>query len=445
VRKFRFNATLVHLIVSEARNLILNRNVKSVYADSEKMEIAITFSSGYTLYAKVRQPHIRMHLTENRFPPTPDWTNVLKKHKLVEIEQVDNDRIVLLKFRRKNPLGEMEELYLYLELTGRYGNAILVKNGKVLKILKENLSPERTLKPGSPFIPYPTKPSEIHIPDKLEPAICMEDGKPTLILENPSEECIRYPTLSSAIEAYFNAILTAPEEKKEVQERGRIEEIERLEKRLSTLQEEAENLFQAGNHIMSNLHVLNVGDEIEVAGRKLKLDDHPARVAGRLFEEYKRLKKGMEKLRQRIEELKRSERVIRDIREEGGKTQEKGESHSSRYYRIYESPSGFRVYVGKSARGNDYLLSKVAKPDDLWFHVKDNPGSHVIMKTGGVEPSPQDIEFAARLALENSKAASSGKGLVSMTRVKYLRKPKGAPPGMVLLTREETIPIRLDN
>ncbi len=442
MEKFRFTADVLRLVLDEIKPQIEKKTVKSVYADRDRMEIAITFSNGKTLYAKVRQPHVRMHLSEKAYPPTPEWTNVLKKHRLKAMEQVEGDRIVRLIFERKNPLGEIENLELYLELTGKYGNAILVKDGKVLRILRENLSPTRPLRPGLPFIPYESRPYPQKEFSRIDPHICFAEGKPILNLEEALEgsECIRMESISQAIETYYSLILSREEEEKKEKGRDPQREIEKLREQMHRMEERMHRAFKIGNYIMERLHTLQRGEVIEVEGEKVELDDNPARVAGRFFEEYKRLKRGLEKLQQRIDEIQKRSRMAQEEEEEESVEKEE----PSRPYRVFESPGGFRIYVGKSAKGNDYLLSKVASPEDHWFHVKDNPGSHVILKTGGREPSQEDIEFAAKLALQFSKAASSGKGLVSHTLVKYLRKPKGAPPGLVIVRKEEVIPVRLE-
>ena len=442
MEKFRFTGDVLRLLLDEIKAQILRKSVKSVYADRERMEMAITFDGGRALYAKVRQPHIRMHLSDKTYPSTPDWTNVLKKHRLKEMEQIEGDRIVRMVFERKNPIGEMEKLELYLEMTGKYGNAILVKDGKVLRILRENLSPTRPLRPGLPFIPYEPRPYKSREITQVNPHICFEEGKPVLSLEGPMEgkDCTQMESISQAIEVYYSLLLSREDEREKEKGKDPQEEIEKLKSRMQEMEARMERAFRIGNRIMERLHILKRGDVVEVDGERVELNENPARVAGKFFEEYKKLRRGIEKLRRRIEEIQRQSRMAHEEKRKGNDVRKE----PPKPYRVFESPGGFRVYVGKSAKGNDYLLSRIASPEDHWFHVKDNPGSHVILKTGGREPSMEDIEFAAKLALQFSKAASSGKGLVSHTLVKYIRKPGGAPPGLVIVRKEEVIPVRLE-
>ena len=91
---------------------------------------------------------------------------------------------------------------------------------------------------------------------------------------------------------------------------------------------------------------------------------------------------------------------------------------------------GMRLYVGKNNVQNDRLTFKLAEKEDLWFHVKDLPGSHVILVTDGREPTDRDYTEAAGIAAGYSKATSDLVA-VDYTRVKNIKKPAGAKPGFV--------------
>ena len=96
----------------------------------------------------------------------------------------------------------------------------------------------------------------------------------------------------------------------------------------------------------------------------------------------------------------------------------------------FTSPSGLSVLVGKNNLQNDHLSHRIAKKDDIWFHTKDIPGSHVILVTEGEEPSAEDYTFAARLAATYSKATAD-RVAVDYTEVRNLKKPGGSKPGFV--------------
>jgi predicted ribosome quality control (RQC) complex YloA/Tae2 family protein len=110
-------------------------------------------------------------------------------------------------------------------------------------------------------------------------------------------------------------------------------------------------------------------------------------------------------------------------------------------FRVFSVDGGFEVWAGKSSENNDLLTLRHAKPDDLWFHARGSGGSHVVLKvrTGKGEPSKKAKEQAAAIAAYYSKMKNASMVPVAMTERKYVRKPKGAPPGTVVLEREKVI------
>ena len=100
---------------------------------------------------------------------------------------------------------------------------------------------------------------------------------------------------------------------------------------------------------------------------------------------------------------------------------------------------GYIVYVGKNNKQNDYLTTKFAKKDDIWFHTKDIHGSHVILKTEGKIPEDDVLAKCASLAAYFSKAKLSSNVPVDYTYVKYVKKPSGSKPGMVIYTNNKTL------
>ncbi len=107
--------------------------------------------------------------------------------------------------------------------------------------------------------------------------------------------------------------------------------------------------------------------------------------------------------------------------------------------REFLTRTGFRVFVGRNNRENDFLTTKFAEKKDLWFHTKNIPGSHVILVTEGKEVDEESLLFAARVAATFSKAAESDNVPVDFTEVKNVKKPSGAKPGMVIYTTNKTI------
>lgn len=110
-------------------------------------------------------------------------------------------------------------------------------------------------------------------------------------------------------------------------------------------------------------------------------------------------------------------------------------------YRTYTVAGGWEVLVGKSNRDNDVLTHRIARPSDLWFHVRQAAGSHVILRRQGkkAEPDRQAIIEAAAIAAFHSKAGRSSKVPVCYTEKRHVRKPRGARPGLAVVKREKVV------
>lgn len=102
----------------------------------------------------------------------------------------------------------------------------------------------------------------------------------------------------------------------------------------------------------------------------------------------------------------------------------------------------FTVLVGKNNKQNDYLTTKIANKDDLWFHVKDFHGSHVILRVENKIPSQETIVKCAELAKKYSKANQSSNVMVDYTYVKFVKKPSNSKPGMVIYTNNKSIIVK---
>lgn len=120
---------------------------------------------------------------------------------------------------------------------------------------------------------------------------------------------------------------------------------------------------------------------------------------------------------------------------------EKGDPEEQLPFRTFVVDGGFEVWAGKSSTNNDLLTMKFARPNDLWFHARGSSGSHVILRvgTGKGEPGKKAREQAAAIAAFYSKMKNSKLVPVAVTERKYVRKPKGSPPGTVALEREKVM------
>jgi len=134
--------------------------------------------------------------------------------------------------------------------------------------------------------------------------------------------------------------------------------------------------------------------------------------------------------------------LVEELREQGYLKREKGEKkpqkHAASKPMCFDSTDGrARIYVGKNNKQNDALTLRFAEGGDIWMHTKNIPGSHVIIKCEG-EPSEQTLLEAATLAAYYSRARGSENVPVDYTPRKYVKKPAGAKPGMVIYTTNRT-------
>ncbi len=113
-------------------------------------------------------------------------------------------------------------------------------------------------------------------------------------------------------------------------------------------------------------------------------------------------------------------------------------------YRVFELGEGYTVYVGRNAANNDELTMRFAKQNDWWFHARAESGSHVVLRggTGREKPPKRMLEKAAEIAAWYSGSRNASWTPVVYTQRKYVRKPKGANAGAVVLDREEVIMVK---
>jgi predicted ribosome quality control (RQC) complex YloA/Tae2 family protein len=105
----------------------------------------------------------------------------------------------------------------------------------------------------------------------------------------------------------------------------------------------------------------------------------------------------------------------------------------------YLSSEGFHIFVGKNNYQNDLISTKLGKGEDCWLHVKDSPGSHVLIVANGRFITEKTVLEAGTLAAFYSRAKGSSNVPVDYLEFKYLKKPSKAKPGMVIFTNQNTM------
>lgn len=109
------------------------------------------------------------------------------------------------------------------------------------------------------------------------------------------------------------------------------------------------------------------------------------------------------------------------------------------YEPITYTIDGFTLYVGKNNKQNDYITTKLGKNEDYWFHTKDIRGSHCLLKCNGQSVKEHTLTACCKIAALHSKAKLSSNVPVDYCFVKYVKKPNGNKPGMVIYTNNKTM------
>jgi predicted ribosome quality control (RQC) complex YloA/Tae2 family protein len=303
-----------------------------------------------------------------------------------------------------------------------------------------------------------------------------------LVSAKPDQEVIQFPSISEAIR--FVVIERVNVQRSEVAHEDISRELETLIRRNGSALRQVESGLQnsaraekytaIANAILTNAseiphgaseYALSVEDEIIT----IKLDPELSsyKNADRYFEKSRRsrdarkdLLRREQKLREEGEELRNLKTKLADSDEaaENAKlhpliAQLRGKSSlvSTRMetdddplarFRQFRVAGGYEVLVGKNAKQNDELTQRVAKKEDIWLHARGVAGSHVVLRVRGngtIAPPKEAIEQAAEIAAYFSDAKTQSLAPVIFTKKKFVRKPKGAAPGAVVVEREEVV------
>ncbi len=302
----------------------------------------------------------------------------------------------------------------------------------------------------------------------------------------PVEQKFLFATISQAMEKIFHDLIKRVElesDKKallagihRVLHRDR-RTMRRLQANLSNARR-AEEFKKLGEVIAASMGQLKRGlsaarlpDPYSARGQKIlvPLDPRlgPAENAQRYFKRFRKAKAGLPIIEGRLKEVRLLLDELEGLREVLQATSQKEGTKgiktklsrlgiqipSTRHGRpqrvqkpknippAYPIGDGWTIFMGRNNRENDLLTHRIARPRDLWFHAQGVPGSHVILRREGhkEEPSKKVLEQAASLAAHFSRARHAKLVPVVYTEKRYVRKPKGAQPGLVVIEREKTL------
>ena len=401
--------------------------------------------------------------------PSP-FTQALRANfgggQLLSVGKDEDERIVRLAFSQTDEMGEVHERTLVAQLTGRSANLFLLdSDGRITHAL-------RAPRGKGQLIGESYQPPARHTKSTEEPQINRGD----------------FPTLSAAADEHYRQIeaeqsfisLASDLEarlKKEIIKRRKLKA--NLQKDLIAHGSPDEHK-RLGDLLLANI------SNAERKGNTVSLQDYYAdgapfidieidentslqEAATASFSRYGKAKRAIEEIGSRLEQtdqavvaleakMARLEKAIQrgdldalsEFAEPKKTAPSRGGKPGSKQtgvaalpgMRRYRSSDGYEVVVGRSARDNDQLTFKVARPNDLWLHAGDYPGSHVIVRNAKREEVPhRTIIEAAQLAAKFSQASKDSKVTVHYTPRKFISKPKGAAPGLVRMSSFRSITV----
>lgn len=451
----------IDAVLDEIRGRIVGAPLQQVRVPAPDRLVLTLRSPGETLHllVVVQSRHTRIH-TIPRPPANPAKAlaiqgrlRALLRGRCSALSRIGDDRIVGL---------ELGELSLRIELTGRHGNVfVLDAGGRIHASLLPNRSFRRDLQPGRDYVPPASD------PPPPRPARFTGD-----------EVCVRLATHYDGLEeqeglggrraAALRQLRTLRKRLARKADR-QLDEAMR-EDQIGQLRREADLLNASYRELTRGASSVELPDVFEDGAppRRITLDPAlgPREAIERRYRKARRLERGMIRA---AEEHGRTEtelgRVEAAIERVGGASGEAdleavisslprlwrppgGPRRRARPgerlpYREYTTAVGVRIRVGRSGADNDALTFRHARGRDVWLHVVGRPGAHVVVPLDrGGHPDPATLEVAAQLALAHSGFSEGDDGEVAWTRVKYVRKPRNAPPGSVTYAQERVMFVR---
>ncbi len=434
-------------------------------------------------------PWARMHLVPERTTrpeePAP-FVALLRKQlvglRLRGVEARGDDRVAGLVFE-----GRGERWKLQAELTGRHGNLFLLDAGGVIRgSLRANVSHRRELGVGHPYeAPQPRRADQGADGDDeapgVLPALEARDDAPAPLSAWLHE---RVEAAIADDEATRRQTDAARRVRKELERaRRRAEKIARDSARAESageLRRRGELLQSAWGRVERGAKSVTVVDYYDPAQAEVEIPLDPTRDLAqnvdRYFREARRLDAARALIEERLAAARAAEQALaaalarieaedaeiselladlearRFLPREGrtGQPGQRGRSERAAQparapYRRFVSRAGREILVGRGARENDELSLRVARGRDLWLHVDDAAGAHVIVRLEKGESVDQDtLVDAAILAAHYSKRREDGVVEVRYARPTDLRKPRGAPAGLVSVLRSKTVTVRME-
>lgn len=527
-----FDGIFLHHMTAELQPLVGGRIQKINQPFDQELVLTVrSAGKSHKLLLSAHPVFGRVQLTKTDFqnPQNPNnFVMILRKYLagafIEQIEQVGNDRQIILHISTKDEIGDSLKIALITEIMGKHSNIILLEktSQKIIESIKHigfSQNQYRTILPGSTYIapplntaidPFKATDEEIfealqteQLEQKLQgigrdsknalTGLSVKEFNEKLLTVTPSiypndtfssiklaDEFVSFDSLSEMLDTYYadkaerdrvKQVAASVIKKIQNELKKNRDKLKKQERELLAT-DNAEIFRQKGELLNTFLNQVPndkasvtlenyyTNEPIEIA---LNPALSPVQNAQRYFHRYQKLKQAVKFLGEQIAKTKETihylESVesnlenadvaeIADIREELIQTGYIKQKYRNKKQKMlppekYQAEDGTIILVGKNNLQNEQVSFKLSRRGDLWFHVKDIPGSHVLI-TGNANPSDETITFAGELAAYFSKARYSNLVQVDVLDVKKLHKPTGTAPGFVTYDREKTIRVTPD-
>jgi predicted ribosome quality control (RQC) complex YloA/Tae2 family protein len=424
----------------------------------------------------------------------PGWAraiaSALRGQRIARVRSRPGDRVLAIDLGTTSRFGVGSTVTLILELVPRFGNAVLIRDGLVLAAAKQ-FSPAdnevRSVTVGGPYRPPPLRAAQAAaLPDAsgdgLRNAVhAYFDGDDLIAvgLEPLPEQAgreHRHAALLLPLLAQVRA-QRARRHSGDALERRRARLLGTLERRRRDAAAEVARVTARRDDAAGRERLRAAGDALYTYGPQVPpgaerfsppdradwvIDLDPAldakANAARYFSRYRKAADALPHLERRLAALTarrdslealafEAERadptglleVEQALAELDGRAGPVSPARARRHPVAIERPSGARVYLGRSPAENVDITFRIARPDDLWFHARGIPGSHVVLQPPPGAPADEaDLTFAADLAARHSRARGAARVEIDFTERKHVRKQRDAAPGLVWYTNART-------
>lgn len=451
------NSAEINLIIKEL-NPTGNYVQKIIQPDFHSLIFAIySASERYNLIVSMKPGTTRIHRYRGRIPKAEKlqrFSQFLRSRilggKITEFSQPGNDRIVKMTVSRGG-----EPTTLWIRLWGGNSNIIAVDRANII-LDSYYRRPARNEVSGAELI-YEIKEKD-QSAFKVRP-YPQETDFNTFIDRHYYE--LEYNELLKQLREQAAALVSRTISRLEIKLAGTATLLEKYGN--------FEQFRQYGELILSNCRSIGRGDsyletenyynENEIIRIPLDTRLTPGENSEKYFHRYKKAKNGLELLkdeRQNLESrLKGLETTRRELSEETDISvlrewlSKERELQSKVVVRqipgLQFTSGGFSIYAGRTAKENDELLRKHVRGNDYWLHTRDYPGGYIFIRTAKGKSVPLDTLLdAGNLAVHFSKGKNNHRADVYYTQVKYLRRAKDGPTGLVIPTQEKNLSITRD-